>query len=401
MRSPGVSFSSRFHWDSRPNALTALLAEKRRANVSVLDLTESNPTHAGFVYPQEEILGALSDARALRYDPDPRGMLSAREAVSRYYAGRGVDVDPSRIILTASTSEAYSYLFRLLTDPGDQVLVPRPSYPLFEHLAAMESVEARQYPLRYDGGWHMDFAALESAAGSRKTRAIVIVNPNNPTGSYLKRHEWTRLAAWASERGLAILSDEVFSDYALTPDGERIATLAAAEEAPVFVMSGLSKITGLPQMKLGWIVASGPGHRAALDGLEWIADTYLSVGTPVQLALGRMLAAAEFVRDQIRARTAGNLATACAILETSPDEAGAGSVCRILNVEGGWNIVIQVPRTRSEEEWALGLLRDADVLVQPGFFYDFESEAYLVASLLTETVAFQEGIRRLRRYVED
>jgi len=363
----------------------------------VLDLTESNPTHAGLAYPKEEILGALSDARALRYDPDPRGMLVAREAVSRYYAGRGLDVDPSRIILTASTSEAYSYLFKLLTDPGDAVLVPRPSYPLFEHLAAMESVKVRQYPLRYDGAWHIDFAALDSAAGSdaARVRAIVIVNPNNPTGSYLKRDEWTRLAGWATERGLAILSDEVFSDFPLTPDAKRIATLAAAEEAQVFAMSGLSKIAGLPQMKLGWIVASGSGHAAALDGLEWIADTYLSVATTVQLALGRLLDATESVRDQIRARTAGNLATARAMVET-----GTRSVCRILNVEGGWYIAIQVPRTRSEEEWALGLLRDVDILVQPGFFYDFESEAYLVVSLLTEAVVFQEGIRRLCTYVE-
>ncbi|HEV2200667.1 MAG TPA: pyridoxal phosphate-dependent aminotransferase [Bryobacteraceae bacterium] len=401
MRSTGVSFSSRFHWGSRPNALTALLAEKRRSEAPVLDLTESNPTHAGIAYPQEEILGALSDARALRYDPDPRGMFIAREAVSRYYAGRGVDVDPSRIILTASTSEAYSYLFKLLTDPGDAILAPRPSYPLFEYLAAMESVEVRQYPLRYDGVWHIDFAALENAAGSdaARLRAIVIVNPNNPTGSYLKRDEWARLAEWAAERGLAILSDEVFSDFALipekgAPDGERVATLAAAEEAPVFTMSGLSKTAGLPQMKLGWIVASGPGRRAALDGLEWIADTYLSVATPVQLALDRLLEATESVRDRIRVRTADNLATARAILE-----AGASSVCRVLNMEGGWNIVIQMPRTRSEEEWALGLLRDADVLVQPGFFYDFESEAYVVASLLTEPVVFKEGIGRLCGYV--
>jgi alanine-synthesizing transaminase len=389
--SSGPSFSSRFHWDSRPNPLTELLREKHSSGATILDLTESNPTHAGLIYPQEQILSAIADSRLLRYDPDPRGLLSAREAVCRYYSDRGADVHPGRVILTSSTSEAYAYLFKLLTDPGDEVLVPRPSYPLFEYLAAMESVIVKPYPLRHDGAWHIDFAELEKAAGPR-TRAIAIVNPNNPTGSYLKKDEWTRLASWASSHGVAILSDEVFSDYAFEGDPDRLTTLAAAEEASVFAMSGLSKIAGLPQMKLGWIVASGPGHAAALDGLEWIADTFLSVATPIQLALDRLLSATETVRHQIRERTAGNLGEARARF-------GAGSASRILRVEGGWYIVIQVPRVRSEEEWALGLLRDVDVLVQPGYFYDFEAEAYLVISLLTETKTFREGIHRLANYV--
>ena len=299
------------------------------------------------------------------------------------------------MILTASTSEAYAYLFKLLTDPGDEVLVPRPSYPLFEYLAAMESVAVKPYPLRYDGAWHIDFAELEKAAGPR-TRAIAIVNPNNPTGSYLKKGEWARLSAWAAALGLAILSDEVFSDFALSPDTDRISTLAADPKgetgATVFAMSGLSKIAGLPQMKLGWIVANGPRYAAALDGLEWIADTFLSVATPVQLALDRLLTATETVRNQIRERTAGNLGEARA-------KFGPSSAARILRVEGGWYIVIQVPRTRTEEEWALGVLGDADVLVQPGYFYDFESEAYLVVSLLTEPSVFREGMQRLANYV--
>ncbi len=359
---------------------------------AVLDLTESNPTHAGLIYPEKEILAALADTRSLRYEPDPRGMLTAREAVRRYYADRGADVDPRRVILTASTSEAYSYLFKLLTDPGDEVLVPRPSYPLFEYLAAMESVTVKPYPLRYDGSWHIDFAALESAATSR-TRAIAIVNPNNPTGSFLKQGEWARLSAWAGRHRLAILSDEVFSDFGLSPDSDRIRTLAGAHaDANVFAMSGLSKIAGLPQMKLGWIVASGPGHAAALEKLEWIADTFLSVSTPVQLALDRLLIATETVRDQIRVRTASNLAVA-------RSQFGANSAVQILHVEGGWYIVLQVPRTRSEEEWTLDLLRDSDVLVQPGFFYDFESEAYLVVSLLTETTVFREGIQQIFSFI--
>ena len=319
-------------------------------------------------------------------------MLCAREAVSLYYARRGTAVDPARVILTASTSEAYAYLFKLLTNPGDEVLVPRPSYPLFEYLAAMESVAVRQYPLRYDGAWHIDFDALEKAASDR-TRAIAIVNPNNPTGSFLKRDEWTRLSAWAASRNIAVLSDEVFSDFAFLPDPARISTLADTADASVFAMSGLSKIAGLPQMKLGWIVANGPGHAEALDGLEWIADTFLSVATPVQLALDRLLIATETVREQIRQRATHNLATARTTF-------GPTSSCRILNTEGGWYAVVQIPSTRSEEEWTLGLLRDADVLVQPGFFYDFEAEAYVVVSLLTEPAIYQEGIRRISEYVE-
>jgi alanine-synthesizing transaminase len=300
----------------------------------------------------------------------------------------GVEVAASRILLTASTSEAYSYLFKLLADPGDEILVPRPSYPLFEYLAAMESVRIRQYPLRYDGGWHIDFAELERAITGR-TRAIVVVNPNNPTGSFLKREEWERL----QRLDIPILSDEVFADYGFAESGgaadpQRISTLAGSHGVLTFSMSGLSKIAGLPQMKLGWIVAGGPGHEAALEGLEWIADTFLSVAAPVQVALPRLLAASAGVQSQIRARTRANLASLRAAI-------GAASPCQVLNVEGGWYAVLQVPRTRSEEEWTLHLLAEKNVLVQPGFFYDFESEAFLVLSLLTAPTTFEEGLRRL------
>lgn len=380
-------FSSRLNWDLRPNPLSRLIDEKRRAGARVLDLTESNPTHAGFHYPTEELLAALADPVALRYDPDPRGLLAAREAVSHYYAARGADVPASRILLTASTSEAYAYLFKLLADPGDEILMPRPSYPLFEFLAEMESVQARQYPLCYDGTWHIDFDALERAITPR-TRAVVIVNPNNPTGSFLKREESARLEALAAVRGIAILSDEVFSDYAFAPDPSRIRTLTSAHQALTFSMSGLSKIGGLPQLKLGWIVASGPSHETALERLELIADTYLSVATPVQLALPRLLLASGSIRQQILDRTRANLA----LLRNSIE---ANSTCQVLRVEGGWYAVIQVPRTRSEEDWALMLLGEHDVLVQPGFFFDFESEAFLVVSLLTATEVFKEGVHRL------
>jgi alanine-synthesizing transaminase len=375
-------FSSRLEWNADPNPLTTLLAEKRAKAAPILDLTESNPTRAGIDYPREELLTALADPRALRYDPDPRGLLSAREAVSAYYAQRAVEVPASRILLTASTSEAYSYLFKLLTDPGDEILVPSPSYPLFDYLAAMESVAVRQYPLRYDGVWHIDFPALASAITPR-TRAIVVVNPNNPTGSYLKRSDWERLQTFR----LPILSDEVFSDFAFSPDPQRVTTLAGQNSVLTFSMSGLSKIAGLPQMKLGWIAAGGPDHLAAVDGLEWIADTYLSVSTPIQLALPRILTASGPVQEQIRTQTASNL--------QHLNKWTAGSPCRCLPPEGGWYAVLEVPRIRTEEDWVLQLLAEKDVLVQPGFFYDFESEAFLVLSLLTPPAIFAEGLRRI------
>jgi alanine-synthesizing transaminase len=384
-------FSSRFHWDFRPNRLTQALEKRRRDGARILDLTESNPTRAGFAYPPE-IVRAFDEPRMLLYEPAPAGMSEARQAVASYYASRGHTVDTARILLTASTSEAYAYLFKLLCNPGDQVLVPRPSYPLFEFLANMESVEVRQYSLSYHGEWAIDLDSLHTAI-SERTRTVVLVNPNNPTGSYVKSQELEALVRLAADRGIALVSDEVFSDYALHGDSERVNTLAAVEGCLAFSMSGLSKIAGLPQMKLGWIVVSGPEslRTEAMEKLEWIADTYLSVGTPVQYAAGRLLEAGGAVQQLIRARTAENLVVAREVL--------AGSAANILNVEGGWYITVRVPRTRSEEEWAIGLLTNEDVLVQPGFFFDFESEAFLVVSLLTRPDVFAEGMARLRRYV--
>jgi aspartate/methionine/tyrosine aminotransferase len=366
--------------------------ERRRSGEPILDLTQSNPTHAGIEYPAE-ILSAFEDPRLMVYDPAPAGLGDARESVAGYYAARGRKVAPDRILLTASTSEAYAYLFKLLTDPGDCVLVPRPSYPLFEFLADMESIEVRQYPLVYHGGWSIDLEELAGAVTER-TRAVVVVNPNNPTGSYLKRAELAAIVRLCAERGLAILSDEVFSDYALAPDPERVETLTGVEECLSFSMSGLSKIAGLPQMKLGWIVASGPAdlRAAAQERLEWIADTYLSVGAPVQCAAGRLLALGDAIQRRIRERTAANLYHA--------REALAGTAANILAVEGGWYITMQAPRVRSEEEWVLELLAREGVLVQPGFFYDFESEAYLVVSLLTAPEVFRAGVARLGKMVD-
>jgi alanine-synthesizing transaminase len=307
-------------------------------------------------------------------------MDEARDAAVAYYARRGCRVDRQRILLTASTSEAYAYLFKLLADPGDHVLVPRPSYPLFEFLATMENIGVRQYPLRYHGEWSIDFEALRGMIEPR-TRAIVVVNPNNPTGSFVGEREVAELAAL----GLPLISDEVFADYAF--DGQ-FRTLLDANAPMVFSMSGLSKVAGLPQMKLGWIVVGGKRRLEAMERLEWIADTYLSVGTPVQCAAGRLLAAGESVQGQIRERTAANLV----VLR----DALGGSAADVLDIEGGWEAVIKVPRVRSEEEWVLELLERRDVLVQPGYFYDFEQEAYLVVSLLTPLEMFGEGVGRLR-----
>ncbi len=381
-------FSSRLNWDLRPNRISALLEARRRAGACILDLTESNPTHAGLSYPGPEILEVLADARSLRYEPSPTGVAEARSAVSSYYAARGASVAVDRVVLTASTSEAYGYVFKLLADPGDEVLVPRPSYPLFEFLARLESVRAVDYPLVYDGSWRIDFAALEAALTPR-TRAVVVVNPNNPTGSFLKTGERDRLIALAAARGLAIVSDEVFSDYAFAPDPERVRTMAGIDGALTFSLSGLSKTAGLPQMKLGWIVTSGPEElrTAALARLELIADTYLSAAAPAQYGAARLMAAGGRVREQISARTRRNLDWLRGAV--------AGSALSVLAVEGGWYATLEVPRTRSEEEWTLELLERDGVLVQPGFFFDFESEAFLVLSLLTAPDVFCEGVGRV------
>ena len=383
-------FSSRLHWQLEPNPLSRMLESRRRRGAHILDLTESNPTQAGLDYPKDEILSALKTPDTFRYEPNPTGLKQARTAVSAYYAARGNSVEPDRILLTASTSEAYSYLFKLLADPGDEVLVPRPSYPLFDYLAALESVVPVPYPLEYQGCWIVNVDALRAAVTPR-TRAVVVVNPNNPTGSFLKGGELKLLLDVCAEKSLAIISDEVFSDYSFTPDPQRITSLAGVDQALTFCLSGLSKSAGLPQMKLGWIALAGPEKQseAARDRLELIADTYLSVGTPIQHAAPRLLLAiGDDIQKQIQKRVRDNLS----FLQST---IGSNSPCRVLNVEGGWYATVEMPRTRSEEQWCLELLEKDDVLVQPGFFYDFASEAFLVVSLLTPTAFFEEGIHRL------
>ncbi len=378
-------FSSRLQWDVRPNRIAEALAQHAGP---VLDLTESNPTRAGLLYPSG-LLEPLASTRCYDYDPFPAGAPAAREAVAAAYERRSIDVSAGRIVLTTSTSESYAWLFKLLADPGDELLVPRPSYPLFDFLAALESVRVVQYPLVYHGSWSIDFEALADAA-SERARAVVVVNPNNPTGSFLKRQERDRLSDFCASRNLAVISDEVFADYAFHPDPEDVPTLIDSGAALTFSLGGLSKMAGLPQMKLGWIVVSGPAalQQQALNRLELIADTYLSVGTPVQNAAPRLLEAGESIQRQIAARVRDNLAWLRTALLAAP-------ACDLLELDGGWYAVLRVPRTRTEEEWTLELLERDGVLVQPGYFYDFESEAFLVLSLLTRREAFEDGVTRL------
>jgi aspartate/methionine/tyrosine aminotransferase len=377
--------SARSTFDLSPNALAKALGRARAAGRAVLDLTESNPTRAGLPYPAERILAALASPAALTYEPASFGLPATREAVARELSAAGPAVDPARVVLTASTSEAYGFLFKLLCDAGDEVLVPRPSYPLFEHLAQLEGVRPVPYRVAYDGAWHVDVPSVRAGVSAR-TRAIVTVSPNNPTGSYLKRDELDALAA----TGLPIVSDEVFASYPLRPDPARAVSALEARGAPlVFALGGLSKLAALPQMKAGWIAVGGEPARveAALARLEVIADAYLSVSTPVQHALPALLASRGAAHAAIASRTRANLTTLAAAV--------AGSAASLLDVEGGWYATVRLPATRSEEDWALELLEKDGVHVHPGHFFDFANEAYVVLSLLTPEPTFADGAARL------
>lgn len=361
---------------------------RRAQRVPLLDLTESNPTRAGIEYPVDEIVTALADQRALLYEPDPRGARVAREAVAAYYARRGVEVDPARVVLTASTSEAYTFLFKLLCEPGDAVLVPVPSYPLFEHLAHVEAVSPSAYALEHGIGWRVDASALVDAHTPR-ARAVLVVSPNNPTGSSLRRNELDLLVDFCVERDLALVCDEVFADYHYGDDARRIASVAAENRALTFTLNGLSKVAGLPQLKLGWIVVNGPEPLVArvMERLEFIADLFLSVGTPVQIALPRLLEIAPIVRARILERVVENRAWL-------GERLGAAHECELLPADGGWYATLRVPRVRGEEELVLALVEEEGVIVQPGYFFDYPREGMLVSSLLTEPQAFRAGMDR-------
>lgn len=380
-------FSERTRWNLQPNRLAARLAEKQAAGRRLLDLTESNPTRARLTVP-EGLLGALTQPASTRYDPAPFGLWSAREAAAADLARRGHPVAAGRVFLTASTSEAYGFLFKLLADPGDEVLVPRPGYPLFEFLSGLESVALLGYPLAYDGEWHLDAAALRATLSPR-TRAVVVVNPNNPTGAFLKRDERQALEELCAERSLALISDEVFADFAFAPDERRAGSVARDGPALAFSLGGLSKSCALPQLKLAWTAVTGPAALVgdALARLEVIADSYLSVSTPVQVALPALLARRKELQQPIQARLCTNLDRLRTGLRGSP--------ATLLEPEGGWYAVLRVPATIGEEERVLRLLDQQDVLVHPGYFFDFPGESFLVLSLLTPEDDFASGLERL------
>lgn len=386
-------FSDRTNWHLAPNELTRVLKDVLASGAKIFDLTISNPTEAGVRPDPEAVLGALVNPEATHYDPQPRGLLEARKAICHYYreAHRVFDLDPERLLLTTSTSEAYSYVFRLLCNPGDEVLVPKPSYPLFEFLADLCDVKLAPYPLIYDHGWQMDFDSLYKAATSR-TRAVIVVHPNNPTGSYASESEISALNAFCRDYGSALIVDEVFLDYAV--DGEPRPSFAANADALTFTLSGISKISALPQMKLAWAVASGPAEAVAAAGarLEVIADTFLSLNAPVQLAASVFLGLRKQVQPILLDRLRENLSELDEQLKQHP-------ACARLQVEGGWYAVLRVPAMGSDEDLAIRLLRHAQVSVHPGHFYDFAGEGYLVVSLITEPDVFREGIARLLRFI--
>jgi alanine-synthesizing transaminase len=388
MQSENLMFAKRTHWNLTPNRLSEALAAHRAAGKPLIDLTVSNPTECGLVYDTEAILGALRNPEALKYEPNAKGLTAARQAVSEYYAENGANVGTEDILLTTSTSEAYSYIFRTLCDPGDEILIPSPSYPLFDFLADIQDVKLVRYPLLYDHGWLIDFHAVEQAITPR-TRGVIVVHPNNPTGHFVKTAEMSKLNAICSARQLPIISDEVFFDFALDA-ATRPASFAANAAALTFTLSGLSKISGLPQMKAAWLVTAGPEEmkKEALSRLEVIADTYLSMSAPVQLAMSVFLQQRHGFKRQLISRVRRNLAELDRLLAGQP-------VFGRLNVEGGLYAVLRVPVTRSDDDLAVELLAAKGIYLHPGHFYDFPSDGFLVISLICPESEFSRGVSRL------
>ncbi len=381
-------FSSRIPGDLSPSPLAAAIERVRLSGRGFDDLTVSNPTDAGFEYPVD-LLAPLASAAALRYEPSPFGLQAAREAVAADYARRGVRVTASNIALTASSSESYALLFKLLCDPGDAVLVPTPSYPLFEHLTRLENVEARPYGTQYHGTWSIDLEGVKQAV-TETTRAILVVSPNNPTGAWLKGDELEALTEICEKHGLALIGDEVFADYPIDPAPAARASVIEQANVLTFSLGGLSKSVGLPQVKLGWIAASGPSDqlRAAMTRLELIADTYLSVSTPVQIAAGTLFTGGASVRQQIHRRVLQNY-------DALRELVTASSACQVLRAEGGWSAVVRIPHTMPEDERVIRLLEDHQVLVHPGYFFDFPVDGYVVLSLLPRPDVFRRAAERL------
>lgn len=379
--------SSRLPASLAPSRIAATVAGRRASGAPLFDLTESNPTRVGLAYPPD-LLEAMAGEPALTYRPEPLGLAAAREAVAGDFARRGLTVPASRVALTASTSEAYAWLFKLLCNAGDEVLVPRPSYPLFEHLTALEAVTAVPYDLDYHDGWRIDLDHLRAQVSVR-TRAVLVVSPNNPTGSYLHRDDLAALVGVAAARDLAIIGDEVFWDYPLRRPDEAVSVLSQ-QDVVAFGLGGLSKSAGLPQVKLGWFGVSGPEPQVAalMAAYELIADTYLSVSTPVQVAAASLLERGAGIRAAIQARLERNLTALEARIEWYPS-------VTYLPPEGGWSVVLQVPAYEPEEAMVVGLIDQEGVLVHPGFFFDFAREAFVVLSLLPEAGIFDHGLARV------
>ena len=379
-------FSSRLPATLAPNAVSRAVAALRQSGAPLIDLTETNPTVVGVPYP-DDVLAAMSDPRARVYAPDPRGLAEARAAVAAEYAGARPAVSPDRVVLTSSTSEAYGTLFKLLCNPGEAVLVPHPSYPLFELLTGLEGIDARPYALEYHGVWSIDRTSVEQAIAA-DVRAVLVVSPNNPTGSMLREDDRAWLAAICARHRLAIISDEVFADYPLSARADA-ASFVGESRALTFVLGGLSKSAGLPQVKLGWILVDGPSNlaAAALERLDVVTDTYLSVSTPVQIAAGRLIAAGRTIRASITSRLRDNLELLRRLVRAHPS-------ITLREPEGGWSAVLEVPATMSDEALVLRLL-DAHVLVHPGYFFDFARGAFLVVSLLPRPAVFREGVDRV------
>lgn len=373
--------------DLSVNATTRALEALRGRGVDVVDLTVSNPTRVGLYYPPD-LLAPLASAAALVYDPHPRGLLCAREAVARDYARRELHVSADHVLLSASTSEAYAWLFKLLCDPGDTVLIPQPSYPLFEHLTVLESVIALPYRLEYHGSWRVDIDSLQSQIDTR-TKAVLVVSPNNPTGSFLHRDDLDALDELCTAHNLMLIGDEVFADFPLDPSPDAVSVLQA-KTAVSCSLGGLSKSVGLPQVKMGWLALHGPETQVEklLQGLDVVADTYLSVSTPVQIAAPELLERGADVRDQIQQRTQRNLR---ALREAAAQVAEVS----VLPVEGGWSATVRVPNYRSEEVLILELMTAERVLVHPGYFFDFEREAFMIVSLLVEPAVFDAAVGRV------
>lgn len=391
-----LQFSARTNWNLRTTEYAAALARLRSSGVEFFDLTASNPTACGFQYDSAGIHRALSQPDSLEYEPDPRGLVVARQAVAHYYAeAAATQVDPENIFLTASTSEAYSYLFRLHCDPGSEVLIAQPSYPLFEFLADLDDVRLVSYPLFYDHGWHVDLAALQARITPR-SRAIVVVHPNNPTGHFTSASERRTIEQICESHALALIVDEVFLDYALgVAEHDPVPRSFAHGKHPVltYVLSGLSKIAGLPQMKAAWIAAFGPEQllRQANARLEVIADTFLSMNAPVQHALPDLLANRRSIQQQIHVRVEKNLAVLDARLKNAP------ALSR-LEIQGGWYAILRVPALMSGEAMAIRLMETERVVIHPGYFYGFEGDGWIVLSLLTASERFAEAIDRLARF---